>query len=766
MVPSKRKSALALLFAVLVVFDVCGWAQESLHISHKYQNVDAQSLIGLPMGDHKTIVDRQGNLKWSQWSLAHKGLDVTFGFSNQLDGELAIELSSTDREGKRVSLTATHQDLDQGRYPFVVTHLEGSGFRAEETAFSTTIGEQRLDVVEITATNQGNEDSSIDLSLSGKRRNLPAFADGSTLATHDGILLASLEPVATVIQDKNPYLLLAHRSIPARQSITFRIRVPYDLSVGQRQKIESANGEELLPKARQSWDEFWSRGMKLDLPARERELLDFYLSSVAYVLILTERDAKGELWALDGPAMYREFWGRGEYFQGRAMAVSGFPALDAESVRHTFSLQKDDGEWDWPVTSGWPAWDNVGGNAGAVWDFYLFSRDKNWLSKAYPYVAQAADWIDLHREETEIPSDAPSASQPIRRQIPNKCMDEPEPPLKPGEKPYWWGLLPWSYGDSGLPPGHPFPHNMWALYTMQVAQKAASALGKKEDAEKYSRLYEEYKEAILTSMKRAIALEKEDAPYLPAMPTYPDAGVSQSLVAVYPTGLLKADDLWVTNLLTRMQRTELQGLQTQMAWLGRSGVWPGESMNVAETYLRRGDVDKTVSILLAALEHSYETKVWKEEIKVDKSLPVACVIGNAKNVENAHGTGDMPEAWANANLVLLVRDMLLREEDDRLFLLSGIPVDWIKPGEHIAVTSAPTTLGGNVSFRLEYSSQNQMKLHLESQGKSSSVKVRFPLAEGKRLKSASVNGEPVQSFTGNTLALKDFSGAADIQITF
>lgn len=756
----------AIFLAMLVATGAWGSAQESLHISHKYQNVDAQSLIGLPMGDHKTIVDRQGNLHWSQWSLARKGLDVTFGFSNQLDGELGIALSTSSQEGKQVSLKATHQDLDEGRYPFVVTSLEGGAFTAKEIAFATTIGNHGLDVVQITATNNGDKDSSVDLRLSGKQRNLPAFSDGALLATHDDVLLASLEPAAAVQKNRDPYLLLARQMVPAHGTATFLIRVPYGLQVNQRQAVESFNGAELLVKARRLWDDFWSRGMKLDLPKREQELVDFYLSSVAYVFILTERDAKGELWALDGPALYREFWGRGEYFQGRAMAVAGYPEIDRESVQHTFSLQKDDGEWDWPVTSGWPAWDNIGGNAGAVWDSYLFTRDKKWLAEAYPYVKRAAEWINLHREETEIPSDAPTATQPIRRQIPNKCMDEPEPTLKPGEKPYWWGLLPWSYGDSGLPPGHPFPHNMWALYTMKVAQNAALELGKQEDAERYGRLYGDYKRAILTSMTRAIGLEKEDAPYLPAMPTYPNAGVSQSFVAVYPTELLKADNLWVSNLLKRMQRTELQGLPTYMAWLGPSGVWPGESMNVAETYLRRGDVSKTVSLLTAALEHSYETKVWKEEIKVDKRLPVACLIGNSKNVEDQHGTGDMPEAWANANLVALVRDMLLREEVDNLFLLSGIPAEWIQPGEHISIASAPTTLGGDISYRLDYVAQDQMKLHLKFAGRTTVLQIRFPLAAGKTLHTVIVNGQPVQSFKGNTLTLKDYSGTAEIQATF
>ena len=49
------------------------------------------------------------------------------------------------------------------------------------------------------------------------------------------------------------------------------------------------------------------------------------------------------------------------------------------------------------------------------------------------------------------------------------------------------------------------------------------------------------------------------------------------------------------------------------------------------------------------------------------------------------GTGDMPEAWANANLVNLVRDMLLLEQNGALYILPGVPADWIGVGEEISV---------------------------------------------------------------------------------
>src|SRR5581483_11308155 len=94
--------------------------------------------------------------------------------------------------------------------------------------------------------------------------------------------------------------------------------------------------------------------------------------------------------------------GRGEYFQARALSILGSLDLARDSVEHAFHIQMDDGEWDGPPISGWPSWDNTGGNAGAAWDQYLFTKDRDWLAKAYPHLLAAAEWIRYHRAESDL----------------------------------------------------------------------------------------------------------------------------------------------------------------------------------------------------------------------------------------------------------------------------------------------------------------------------------------------------------------------------
>lgn len=737
-------------------------AAEPFHITHEFANRNAQSVIGLPMGSHKTIVDTNGNLRWSQWSLKRKPLDSPFGFSNQMDGALDILTLRVDN-GRSSIFQAQGQSLFEGRYPFVVTRFEALGARLEEVAFAAQAGTQGLDVVRVQVTNDSTAPLSMETQLTGKHYNLPGDRRYGGLLSKDGfaIALPDYKMTCPMTGLGAPYTLDCRWTAAPHATTTVYIKIPYDLPAGKTAAVAAASGESMLAGARQAWQTIWAKAPQLHLP--QKELEDFFYSSLADTLVLTEYDANNELWILDGPGGYRQFWGRGEYFQARTLQLIGRPDLAASSLDHAFRIQFDDGEWDGPPISGWPSWDNIGGNAAGTWEHYQFTHDRAFLTRAYPHLLAAARWIKLHREESALERDGiPEGAKPVRRAIPWSCKTEAVPTLKPGDPLPWQGLLPWAYGDSGIPEGHAFAHNFFTLYAEQVAAKAARQLGKTDDAKWLDAEIADYSKAIHSSIDRALPLEAGEPKYLPAMPLDPEAAWSQSFAAIYPTEFLKPGDPLVSGLLTRVEHSMQQGLPVNMAWLGFGGVWPGNSMNVAETYLRRGDVEKTANLLLATLNHSYTTNVWREEIRVDKTVAGACPnSNNHKDLDNQMGTGDMPEAWGNANLVNLVRDMLLLEQDGALQLLPGIPAGWIAVGDEISLTKAPTILGAPVSVRLTYPATGKMVLTFEAPTQPVDVIARFPLPAGAKIKSATAGRTD-----GNLVKLDKAAGPHRIEITF
>ena len=165
----------------------------------------------------------------------------------------------------------------------------------------------------------------------------------------------------------------------------------------------------------------------------------------------------------------------------------------------------------------------------------------------YPFLLRASEWVRAHREETtleDVPG-MPIGARPIRRMLTgSKCRRGTEPELKPGEKTYWYGLLPWSYGDSGLPEGHSYSHNFLAAYGVRVSAEAARVLGKTDDAAWLDKEYAAYTAAIRESVERSVKLEKTAMPYLPAQPTRPDAAYSQTFLAIWPTGLYSLTIRW------------------------------------------------------------------------------------------------------------------------------------------------------------------------------------------------------------------------------
>ena len=751
-------------------------------IDHRFTNSDAQSLIGLPMGSHKTTVEKDGSLKWSQWSLKRKPLDTPIGFSSQMDGALAIEpYAVTDKA--ETALKIESQTLYRGRYPFIVSKLKGAGIELEELAFSADpeqnpallptakSGSHALDLVRLTVHNASSEPATFRLKLSGRERNLPGHVEGESLVTRGGELIVELGEMSNLppitreealrqnsIFSSSPSKsgdLSLEEDLPLAvgESKVIWLRLPYEFAASRKAELTRLSGEQLLAKAVAQWDGIWAKGTRIHYP--EQVLNDFFNSSIAYVLILTEYDAQGDLWALDGPDVYRQYWGRGEYFQARAMEVAGYMAPARESVEHAFHIMNDDGEWDGPPASGYPAWDNTGGNAGAVWDYYLYTRDKAWLARAYPFLLRSSQWVKEHREETTLEDVAstPTGAKPIRRMIAAKCRPEPEPELKPGEKTYWYGLLPWSYGDSGLPEGHSYSHNFLAAYGVRVTAEAARALDKNEDAEWLDREYGEFTGAIRASVERSVGLEKKTAgPYLPAQPTRPDAAYSQTFLAIWPTGIYSPNDPLVSGLLAKMESEEVQGLPTNVAWAGPAGVWPGEAMNMSETYLLRDEVKKNAAMLVAALNHSYTTNVFKEEILTDVTKERACDTSHSKR-ENMEGTGDMPEAWGNANAVDLLRDMLVEERTEApatpasrttLHLLAGLPGDWIgQTGEGVRVERAATTLGTVVSLKLTRVSATTLRLEFDPGARATDVVVHVPIPDSFAFASAKTNGRDV-----------------------
>ena len=229
-----------------LVFLTCATLSAQVIIDHRYSNTDAQSLIGLPMGSHKTIVDKQGNLKWSQWSLKRKPVDTPIGFSSQMDGELAIQSFS----GKE-QLSVTGQKLYGGRYPFIVSSAHfrrrctggaclrgrpgGQTFREIPNATSGAKGFRCCSALQLPQRYGSDAWPGILLKLSGRERNLPGHVVGPMLENGAGedVAMVTESAGATINAEDNGLTLALRLSLPAHGEKTLWIELPYEWPVSR-----------------------------------------------------------------------------------------------------------------------------------------------------------------------------------------------------------------------------------------------------------------------------------------------------------------------------------------------------------------------------------------------------------------------------------------------------------------------------------------------------------------------------------------------------
>jgi len=98
-------------------------------------------------------------------------------------------------------------------------------------------------------------------------------------------------------------------------------------------------------------------------------------------------------------------------------------------------------------------------------------------------------------------------------------------------------------------------------------------------------------------------------------------------------------------------------------------------------------------------------------------------------------------AWANANLVLLLRDMLLNERGGKLHLLAGLEESWVPEGKAVTVDNAPVTTGGSVSLRVERVDARHWRISVDPRGQTRDFVVHLPNDDTGSIGSVRVDGK-------------------------
>lgn len=674
-----------------VRYDRIGQLMSSRTIDFRYAPRDGWTLICGPDDAHKSLVREDGAL--------------LYGFDGRVvdvcQFHTVLELSA----GTALRPLAVEQRTESARRPIVRTVLRYPNQTLELVAFAHDEGGRRTDVVlwTITAAEETGEVLAclhVEGHLRGRMlaaapgdsapHELYAVADDApltlppegtdgiprmTTATADDacVLRSAPQPLIETYADGfRPVsaVMTTPTLLRAGESVCGAILVP--LNHAETAALDHAWAERALAAERRRWDALELMPNAIEVP--DAELQDLLLACSRNILQAREREDGLPILHV-GPTIYRGLWLVDGHFLLEAARYLGFDEAAEAGLDVLLRRVKPDGSI--AELESLPHIKETGIAIATLVRQCELSGALERLRRDWPVVRAAVMHIEgLRRRARALPA---------------------EHPLH--------GLLPDAFGDGGLAGCRPeYTTVAWTLIGLRHAAHGARLLGEADDAERFGAAYE----ALRRDFERVAAAQRQALPdgdghYLPMCP--PESGSHQFVVgaapqevprwraiqpetatwalchAIWPGEVLAPEHRLVRDLLELFERRDdEQGIPATTGWLPYRSVWSYAASFAAHVWLYAGRPDKAVDYLYAFANHAFPTRVWREE----QSLHAAA---------NRHVCGDMPHNWASAELIRLVRHLLVFERGDGIELLAGVPEEWLRPGCAIRVERTPTRFG-------------------------------------------------------------------------
>ena len=127
----------------------------------------------------------------------------------------------------------------------------------------------------------------------------------------------------------------------------------------------------------------------------------------------------------------------------------------------------------------------------------------------------------------------------------------------------------------------------------------------------------------------------------------------------------------------------------------------------------------------------------------------------------------LPHTFSTTQQIRLLRNMLVREGGNTLWLGQAIPRDWLAAGKHVAVLDAPTVFGP-VSYRIEPQADGSMRVQLTPPVREPPKEIRLRLRDPshRRIAHVTANGPVAINFSSDTLRLTHCGQPVVFAVTF
>jgi hypothetical protein len=688
----------------------------------------------------KVFPEEQARMEWS-------GDELTY--------RIGTGLTPDFRERER----SASQSVADNDLPIVLTNWTQDGLEFHEEAFSTLL-DAPLETWKI----RGDETSVLLVRLAVKnstaaRKQATVWlhvAPQEQLVLQDGFLLDTGGRVRVAIKSGSGALdtvpvppqadykgsavrwrreLAPGESVPIELAITFRTL--HDSASLQR--LTALNYDRERERVRTYWAGLIERGAQLHVP--DETLNRFYRSVLQHILLSVQRDVPTGLY-MDpcGTYDYNMFANETD-IQVRSLDMRGLPELAEKFLEPFYALQgskafpgkfhdtsailhgvRVDADHDYTssgynLNHGWTLW------TGA--EHYLFTRDKAWLQSHLQKMIKAADWIISERRAT---------------------MREDEN----GKRVWEYGLLPPGQLEDNEEWQYWFAVNAYAYRGLRAASEAIADLDGEQGrrlASEASKYREDIRQAAFRSMAETPAVELGDGTWVPAIGTRThlhgrDIGWIRNILygpqVLIDCGVLAPDEAAAGWILRDMEDNLFMARDSfsvaEQDWFSRGGMTLQPNLvNNFTTYLMRDEIPQA----LRAFYNTFAVSYYPDVNMFSEWVP-----------SFGRSGGPFFKTSDEAAFLAWLRQMLVREQGDTLYLASGAPRAWFGAGRKIEFTLAPTYFG-QVSLAIEAhpeSGRVDATVNVPPSFRGKHIQLRLRSPENRRIARVEIDGRPWTDF--------------------
>jgi len=447
-----------------------------------------------------------------------------------------------------------------------------------------------------------------------------------------------------------------------RESATLVFKVPIvpiPENSPEARQVREADYEEHFQQTVSLWENLVAKSAPLKFP--ERKVQEALLANTVFDLLAIDKVGDDYIPNIN-KFQYHFFCGGSDPSHMRvAFNYMGLEEIARKTTLYSITNQAPDGHFrlesstDPRITEYW------GWNLWCIGRHYQLTGDKSFLQEVYPGVVKAMEWRMKFTQEDEL------------------------------------GLFPPYINlrdDAAVNNVRQMSPNIWALHGMLHVINMAEAMGKTDDVKRFKAEYKRFRTAF--DKQLAIQTARSGGWIPPAIEKTLLGNHWDNMMLLYPEPLFDPFDPRVTATINKSRETYAEGIlgyvhPKAIAKKGDEFIFntkPGLHYwhtpdNAHNALVRGGDEDQQWAVrdLYALLLHTTSTHAPQEFSTIPWST------------RDYIESDIIPDGPASGKMIELMRNMLVREYKDDLYLFSALSPDWLQSGKVIEVNNEPTTFG-------------------------------------------------------------------------